>query len=107
MTYQQLAMSRVRAVEHDRAGDHRDHERGQRDDRPGRHGHREHDRQFTPDVLVDRTRAAGHHYAGRSRLRRGARMGAGRGRALVAVAGGSPWADAGGRRRRGRKDEDG
>ena len=30
MTYQQLAMSQVRAVEHDRAVDRRDHQRGQR-----------------------------------------------------------------------------
>ena len=55
MTYQQLAMSRVRAVEHDRAGDRRDHERGERDHRPRRLGPRQHGGQFTPSVLVDRT----------------------------------------------------
>ena len=54
MTYQQLAMSRVRAVEHGRAVARGDDERGQRHDRAGRHRQR-HDQQFTPDVLVAAT----------------------------------------------------
>ena len=74
MTYQQLAMSRVRAVEHDRAVLVATTSGVSATIAPDGTVTAS-DRQFTPDVLVDRNAAEGHHYAGRSAAG-GARVGA-------------------------------
>ena len=88
------------------AVDHRDHERGQRDDRPGRHGHAR-PRRSSPPRPGRSDRAARHHYAGHPAA---APYPSGSGRV------GRRWRSAvgrvSGRRRRGQdatagKDEDG